>query len=63
MKNVFSVTEPAVEVDPAFTTQQQAGAQPTAPNCNPRLPEPAPVALPSVIEDIARIAAPYSPFE
>jgi hypothetical protein len=26
------------DVDPAFATQHQAGAQPTAPTCNPHLP-------------------------
>lgn len=45
MKNVFSSEEKAPELDEAYGTQQQAGTQPTAPPCNPRLPDAAPVEL------------------
>ena len=45
MKNVFSAEEKTPEVDPAFHNQPQAGIQPTAPGCNPKLPAPAPVEL------------------
>jgi len=45
VKNIFSATEEAPQLDPAFHNQPQAGAQPTAPATNPHLPEPAPVPL------------------
>lgn len=45
MKNVFSAEEKTPEVDPAFYDQPQAGTQPTAPSCNPKVPAPAPVPL------------------
>lgn len=61
MKNVFSTTEPEVQVDPAFHNQPQAGPGPTAPSCNPTLPVSELAPLPEAIERIAEIAAPTSP--
>jgi len=45
MQNIFSVSEPKPELDPAFAVQQQAGNLPTAPSCNKYLPEHPPVGL------------------
>jgi len=45
VKNVFSAEEKTPEVDPAFYDQPQAGTQPTAPSCNPKVPAPAPVPI------------------
>lgn len=62
MKNVFSANEQIPELDPSFAAQaaQQRGGLPQAPPTDATLPEPAPVAVPRVIEAIARIAAPHS---
>jgi len=60
--NIFSAEETAPELDPSFAAQaaQQRGGLPQAPPTDATLPEPAPVAVPPVIEGIARIAAPHS---
>jgi hypothetical protein len=56
MRNHFSAPDPVVEVDPTFAAQAgaQRGGTPTAPSCNPVLPEHQPVALPPALEAIVR---------
>jgi hypothetical protein len=59
--NIFSVNEPAVELDPSFATAAQAGGSPVAPPTNPVIPLHPPVPLPTVdLESLARRSAPGS---
>jgi hypothetical protein len=65
VKNIFSVNEEQPSVDPSFATQAQAqaGGSPRAPSTPAILPPHSLVPLPDPLEQIARIAAPTSPFE
>ena len=58
MRNLFSASEEAPEIETEFLTQQP-DIRPTAPPCNPIMPHPAPVELRMPdFEDLARRSAP-----